>query len=65
MKREKCPYCDVRLQIVPLHQYLHQVYEEGWVFWCRQCQRYFAAPTDHQVRQFLCESPHYVSTFLC
>ncbi len=47
----KCPYCRHRLSIVPLSQYLPECRYEGWVFWCRRCGRYFAAPTDEQVRQ--------------
>lgn len=48
---EKCPCCRVALQIVHLRQYLPEQEADGWVFCCKQCGRYFAAPTDKQVRQ--------------
>lgn len=53
---EKCPYCKIPLEIVALREYLPGQEIEGWVFWCSQCRRYFAAPTDDQVRQFLHKS---------
>jgi len=61
----KCPYCHGRLKIVPLCQYLPQTKEEGWVFWCERCRRYFAAPTDSQLRQFFKEKHPPASTPMC
>lgn len=50
---DKCPYCRIRMKIVHLRQYLPDQDAEGWIFWCMRCQRYFAAPTDEQIKKYI------------